>query len=372
MFASALGVGFTLGMAAPLISLALEQRGADPMTIGLNAAMPALAMLAAGPVVPAVIGVLGPLGAMAAGLSLSVLMLVLFPVLDLLPAWFLLRFVIGVGMALHWTASETWVNRLATEAGRGRMVALYASLWGAGIAGGPQVMALTGITGPLPFVVAAAMLALALAALAVAHGVAPTLPVRPRRDFLPRVWRMAPTALVAALVCGLAETNIFALLPLYALRQGLDETATLALLTAFSVGNLALQLPLGWLADRFDRGRVLMGCALAALGIVLALPLAIGTPAAVWPLLFVLGGLSAGFYTLSLTLIGQRFDAADLAGANVAIIMAYTAGMVAGPVLGGVAMGLWNPHGLMVVLALVFAGAIPVLASRRVRPTAET
>lgn len=41
-----------------------------------------------------------------------------------------------------------------------------------------------------------------------------------------------------------------------------------------------------------------------------------------------------------------------LASANTTLIMAYTAGMVAGPALGGAAMELWRPHGLLPALAL--------------------
>jgi len=52
---------------------------------------------------------------------------------------------------------------------------------------------------------------------------------------------------------------------------------------------------------------------------------------------------------------GARFRGAELVGANAALIIAYGAGSLIGPSLGGIAMDLWNPEGLLAALALLFA-----------------
>ena len=67
--------------------------------------------------------------------------------------------------------------------------------------------------------------------------------------------------------------------------------------------------------------------------------------------MFVWGGIVAGLYTLSLTIIGQRFQGGGLVTANAALVMLYGGGAVIGPFAGGVAMGLWNPHGLIVIFS---------------------
>ena len=71
-------------------------------------------------------------------------------------------------------------------------------------------------------------------------------------------------------------------------------------------------------------------------------------------LLFLWGGLAAGIYPVALSMAGERFRGADLVAINAAIIISYGLGSLIGPVLGGVAMDLWNPQGLMAMLALVF------------------
>ncbi len=70
------------------------------------------------------------------------------------------------------------------------------------------------------------------------------------------------------------------------------------------------------------------------------MPAAIGTPALLWPLLVLLGGLMGGLYTLSLALIGERFRGADLTQANTAFVMTFQLGAIVGPPYAGALMHL--------------------------------
>lgn len=65
---------------------------------------------------------------------------------------------------------------------------------------------------------------------------------------------------------------------------------------------------------------------------------------------FVLGGMVLGFYSLSLTILGERYQVESLALANAAFLMLYQAGGIAGPASAGTAMDVWEPHGFVVVL----------------------
>ncbi len=56
IIASTFGVGVNLGILTPLVALILERDGVDATLIGLNAAMPALAVLLFSPISPAWLG----------------------------------------------------------------------------------------------------------------------------------------------------------------------------------------------------------------------------------------------------------------------------------------------------------------------------
>ncbi len=82
---------------------------------------------------------------------------------------------------------------------------------------------------------------------------------------------MAPLAMLAGFACGLGRAGRLQLpagLCRRRRRAGRDRGALW--LSAFVIGNVVLQWPIGWVADHFDRRVVLAGCALASTLLVIA------------------------------------------------------------------------------------------------------
>ena len=349
---SAVASGMTIGMATPLVALTMTAAGYGGLTIGLNAAAQALTLLAVGPFVPWVVKRVGPVPAIIGGLLVAAAALAAFPLLPSLSAWFLLRMVLGLGGAFDWIVSETWINSLAAGPRRGRIVALYATLWGGGVAAGPLLLALTGTEGARPFLVGAGLLTAACLPVLAARKLAPPMAERASPAGVMAVLPVAPLAVGAAILAGFGEGTVFALLPVYGVGVGYGPNSAVLMLSVFAAGSILLQMPLGWLADQIDCRRLLVAITAATLLCLAAIPMLLEWPGALWPVMFLWGGAVAGYYTVGLVLLTERFDAADLASANTTFIMAYTAGMVVGPALGGGAMEIWRPHGLIPALAV--------------------
>lgn len=361
------GAGLMLGILFPLASLTLERWQVSAGLIGLNGAVQALAMLVLGPFLAGIVRRLGPVRALLGGTATGALAILAMPLLPSLPVWFVLRFAIGCGMALPWLVAETWINTLARETNRARVVGLYSMALFAGMALGPLLLRLVGSDGLLPFVVCAGAIVLAALPLVLAGGLIPTLEIPPGMGLLHAV-RRAPTVAGAALLAGLSESACYMLLPVYGVRAGVGEAAALTWLTVLIVGAIALQVPLGWLADRVDRRRLLGLAAVAGTVLPLALLLALDRPWLAWTLLFLLGGIALGYYTVGLALLGTRFAPGELAVANAAFMVLYETGTTAGPALAGLAMQAWAPHGYLLALA-AFPAAYALLVLVRGRPT---
>lgn len=368
IIASTFGVGVNLGILTPLVALILERDGVDATLIGLNAAMPALAILLfAGWIAPLASRV-STVGALLGGLALALVSVLLMPLFRDLSAWFLLRFTIGLSLSLPWVIGETWINTVVTEKGRGRALGFYATAFYGGLACGPLVVQAIGIDGWAPFLVAAGALGLAALPLIVAQRLAPDLAPKfsPAPELrLTQVVRVAPLIIGGAVIAGLTESALYSLLPLYGLRSGIGQEAAVWMLTVFVIGSIVSQVPLGVLADRMDRQRLFLTCVAAtALGCAV-LPLVIGWAPGLWVLMFFWGGLIGSFYTLTLALLGQRFAARNLAVANAAFILAYDLGGATGPILGGAALDLWDPHGLPLSVGLALIVFLLFAAARR-------
>jgi MFS family permease len=361
-------VGLVFGLTAPLLNLLLERQGMSGRAIGLNGAMTALGALIFTPFIPSVALRVGPFRLLFATLLATALILLAFKLFDDYRAWFALRFLMGIAVVVPFLISEIWINQIATPQNRGRMLGIYAACISAGFGSGPLLMQVTGVGGWTPFVVAAALVLVAMGAISMARGDSPYLDPMGHKSPLPYV-RAAPLAILAGLMYGAIETGIFGLLPV---RSGFGEGMAAAQLTVIAAGNILLQYPVGWLADKTPPRRVLMLCAVTGVLGGALLP-ALKDSVLMWPLLFVWGGTITGMYTVALTMLGQKYTGLALASANAALIVAYNAGAMGGPPLLGQAMDLVDPDGLAYGLAgffVIFVIANLLVPRERSAPSA--
>jgi MFS family permease len=365
VIAAVFGIGVAIGAIVPLISLLMERQGYSSVVIGLNSLMFPLAVMLVGPFVARLGARFGTLAAMC--LSTTVLggLTLMLAFVPILPTWYLLRFLMGAAGAVGWIITETWINLMATDANRGRVMAVYATVLAVGFSIGPLVIRAVGIDGLLPFVIIAGLLGTSALPILWARDVAPPMPGHSTHGVL-RLIAAAPVIMLAGLGGGAIESAAYTLLPVYGVKLGLAEATAVLMLTMYYAGNLVLQIPLGMLADRFDRRRALVACFLVALACPVLLPLTMSLEPLKWVILVAWGGATMAIYTLSLAVMGESFPRVELAGANAAFVMMYELGSVGGPLIAGGAIDLAGPHALMLILALIAAAYLAVIAVLRV------
>ncbi|HSH41242.1 MAG TPA: MFS transporter [Arenicellales bacterium] len=361
ILSSAFGIGIAIGFSIPLISLFMERLGYGNTVIGMNAATAALSVLVCGPWVASLASRLGTVTTLLLGNALAATGLVAFAFFTAAGPLFVLRALIGFGAALGWIVTETWISLLPSERWRGRVIALYAILFSLGVSMGPVMLNLVGSHGARPFLVCAGLLIASGIPAVMVYRHAPPIGEKNQRVRIRYALRLAPVGVMTGLLCGIAEQSLLGLLSLWGLGIGLSTSNAVFLTTLFAVGGVVLMLPVGWLSDRADRFNLLIGVVVLGTLCTAALPLLAGSEAALFTVVLALGGAVAAFYVLGLTLIGETSTTrnADLVSLNTVFIMAYTVGMVIGPVAAGGGMDIWPPHGLMMVLTGLFAVFIP-------------
>ncbi|MGF1661514.1 MAG: MFS transporter [Kineosporiaceae bacterium] len=371
VLSSTAGLGLAYGIGFTLTSLRFEAWGQPGWMVGLAGAAPALAVLLLVPLGPAVAARLGAAPAMLAGSALLATTFALMPVLDSPQGWLVLRVLSGAGLALPWLVGETWINTVSDDRWRGRVLAGYTVLLFGGWALGAQLVGRLGVDGWAPYAAGVAAMALCALPLVLGRRLAPALHGGGRFRLSTAV-TLAPVAMGAALIGGVAEFGYISLVPSYALATGLPEGQAVHVLTTLILGGVVLQAVVGTLADRLDRVRVLAGLGVALSVGVTGLAAAAGSFPASLVAAFLLGGVATGFYSVGLAVLGSRVPVASLAAANAAYLMSYEAGAVVGPLVGGGAIDVWRPHGLGVVMALAgLAFAVVMLRTSRraaVRP----
>lgn len=346
------------GLSMPLLALVLDAQGVDKSLNGLSAAAQSVAIFAAAPFVSRLIAAFGVVRLMIVSTLLSIVVFLLLPVFANVYAWFPLRFLLGLCGAVGWIAGEIWINQIVEERSRGRVIALYSAALAGGMSVGPFVLALTGIEGWTPYVIVAALSLLSAVPLLSAANISPTVTGHPSSG-LARFFLRAPTALLLNAVFAATYMAIITFLPIYAVKVGLDQASSLYLLTVMAVGGLAMQLPVGWLADHMDRLLLVIMSILIIVAGLAAMPFVIALD--IWNMvyIFVLGGVMASLYALALILLGERFKGADLASATTVFGVMWGLGSILGPPFGGQAMELWLPHGLPLIVGLLYLAYLP-------------
>ncbi len=343
------------GFSYPFFSLALEKQGLANWLIGLNASLAGIGILFVGPFLPRIIARLGVGRLVALLFAIPFLSFLAILVHGDTVTWFAARFVMGTCFSALWTTTEIWLNGELDDRRRGRIIAASGTLYAACQFVGPLMLGVVGVAGALPLV--AAMIPLAAGAF-----VAAFLSLRTgspagetgEDTHADISWRLALAVagpvLATAFICGVGETAMQSLLPLYGLAHGLGDAAASRMVATFALGEAVLVIALGWAADRYGRRPVLAAATLIAAVSTAALPFVFGSVAALQAALFLSGGTVAGVYTLGIVLIGQDYRGQRLALVSTAFGMAYSAGSVIGATPIGYLIDLFGVEALPVTV----------------------
>jgi MFS family permease len=366
VFAACAAIGLQAGVGMPLVPLALEQQGESKLVIGIVSACWPIGMLVFGTRIPALAARFGAVPAIIGSVVIGALISASYTITSGPIAWAILNFLHGVIGGVPWVVSEIWMNVVVEEKQRGRVMGIYSALVALGIALGPMVLQVVGVYGPVPFLTGAALSLLVALPLLPSWRTAPRIRVDAASGFS-TVVVLAPLAMFAAFACGLGEQVAFSFLPVYAVGAGLTADTGALWLSAFVLGNVVLQWPIGWLADHADRRLVLAGCTLASAALVIALSLIPAQWSGTIGVIALWGGVSFAIYPVGLALLGQRFSGGDIARANTAFSMLYIVGGLVGRPIAGGAMDAFGDPGLGGSLAIFYlaAGLFALLALRR-------
>lgn len=345
----------TYGLSSPLIAFKLLNAGMSESAIGVNAAMHAVGVFLIAPFLPALFRRYRPLTLIVVSLCAIAVIFMLFGVVSF-PMWFLLRMGLGLFSEIIMVQTETWLNGSTVERARGKVLALYTAGMSLGFATGPLILAWTGSDGNLAFYVASVLAALAIVFI-FTSGMPRVEGHEEKPETLGNSLKLAALPIMATVLNAAVEVLGMNFLSLYAIKLGWSESASALLISVLMFGAILLQLPIGWLADRVDRLKLMTTLAFIAAALAFVWPHILAFHLLSYVMLFIWGGIFVGIYTVAITWVGERFNGGQLAGIYAAMSVAWGAGALAGPLLGGFAM-TFSLHGLPWLtgaLCLVFA-----------------
>lgn len=255
--------GFSQGMLLPLIAVILEKSGVSSSLNGLNATALYIGILLVSPFMETPLRKYGYKPIIIFGGGLVVVSLALFPVWKTFWFWFLLRLVIGIGdHSLHF-ATQTWITAFSPANKRGRNISLYGLFFGIGFATGPLMTPLVYVNQALPFIVSSILCLLGWLFVFSLKNEYPDQGIE-INSFLQTIKRFKQAitfgwvAFLPPLAYGFLESSLNGSFPVYALRMSMDVSSVSLVLSAFAIGSIVTQLPLGMLGDLYGRRNLLI------------------------------------------------------------------------------------------------------------------
>lgn len=350
--------GFSQGMLLPLIAVIFEKSGVSSSLNGLNATALYIGILLVSPFMEMPLRKYGYKPVIIFGGGLVVSALALFPLWKSFWFWFVLRLLIGIGdHALHF-ATQTWITSFSPVKKRGRNIALYGLFFGIGFAAGPLMTPLVNINEALPFIISSILCLIGWLFVFTLKNEHPEqaaainsflAAIKQFRKALKYGW----IAFLPPLAYGFLESSLNGSFPVYALRMDIKVSSVSLVLSAFAIGSIITQLPLGMLSDRCGRRNVLM--------IVLILGFCSFSTAIFLEhsfiglfIVFLFSGMAVGStFSLGISYMTDLVPKELLPTGNLLCGIFFSLGSLSGPIIGGLFIKLFESVSFFYIVSTV-------------------
>jgi MFS family permease len=340
-----------LGLLIPLVPLVMEAEGDSARLIGINAGMGQLGVFLMGLALPHLAGKFRGKTMVIVAVAVMLVCMVLFSQTQPIWAWFAIRFITGLSIAVLFTLSETWIQTETTPANRARVMGLYMSVLTTTFGVGPFFISWFGTTGSLPWI---------FCGLCMVAGLIVSCTVKPNESAkgeTPSGFRVpilrAPMIFISIAMTTLFESIMLSFFTIYAIRHGMTQSSATQLLGFGIVACILFFYPTGQLADRWSRGGTVILCSALAVAGSLLLPVTISTWM-IWPITLLIRAGAFGVYGVGLASIGDVFKGPQLVAASALVAIVWGLGGVFGPPIAGQIIDHFSINTLPYMMALCY------------------
>lgn len=272
------------------------------------------------------------------------------------PTWMFTRFLFGACMAGIYVVVESWLNDLATNKTRGRILSVYMIVSMGGVGVGQLLLNVRDSSGFTLFILVSVLVSVSLVPVTLSASSSPPISTSESMGLADLVHRV-PTGVASSFFSGAGAGALLGMAAVYGSQVGMAPGRLSLFLLAPMIGALVFQWPIGWASDRWPRRAVLFVVAVAtAIAPLLALTVADGSTVAVGAMVLV-GGSMFPFYSLGVAYANDWLEAHEILGASGTLVRINGTGAIIGPLLAGGLMSAFGPRLFFWSISGIFVGA---------------
>ncbi|WP_082866143.1 MFS transporter [Marinomonas gallaica] len=253
--------------------------------------------------------------------------------------WAIMRILMGFCIAATNIVSDGWLSERSTSETRSRILATNQIVVLLSMFLGSFVVNIADVTHATLYIIAGLLLCGGVVPIAMGKATAPQV-----EDTVPmpmlQLIRTSPVGASSVLVCGLVLSSLLSMLSVYADSKGISGVNLSLLVGAAIIGGAALQFPIGYLADRLERRKVILYIVLFSIVCTLLIPTVLGFDFFIASLILISisSGIVSSLYPLGISETFDRLQQNQMSGAIGAIIIIYATGGIIGPYIIGLVM----------------------------------
>ncbi|NRB04054.1 MAG: MFS transporter [Rhodobacteraceae bacterium] len=266
-------------------------------------------------------------------------------------AWSVMRIASGLCVAGCYTVIEAWLQSKVTNATRGRTMGVYRVMDTTGSLAAQLVIAFLEPASYVSYNLIAIICCAAILPLTLTKVKPPETPAAPRLRPMLAVSR-SPLAAAGVIVAALSGAAFRMVGPIYAQEVGLATAQIAWFLAAFVLGGALAQIPVGWLADRYDRRHVLIWLSIAAVASCAITMVGAGYGiTSVMLAAGIFGFTSFPIYSVAAAHAHDFASAEERVELSAALMFFFALGAIAAPLLASNLMESFGPPAMFLMIA---------------------
>ena len=268
--------------------------------------------------------------------------------------WSAMRFLMGFAGAITIATFDGWLSQTTSKSNRGKVLAFNQVVVFSAIAISQFFILLAPPSTTTLFILAGILFSISISPLVVGKIHGPAM-----EEFesltLRQTFSISPLGVVCCISCGLIYAAIINLLPIYAATYGVVDLELSILMASAIAGAVIMQLPIGFLSDRYDRRQLIFSMVSIIIGLSIAFPLSFqqGLLIPAYIMIGVMSGLVLCLYPLGISETFDKVPQNQMVGAMSSLLGFYAIGSIFGPYSASLSMKFLGPQGLFITLSVL-------------------
>lgn len=351
-----LGIGLLMvgnGLQGTLLGVRANVEGFSTSTTGIVMSCYYIGFLSGSLITPRVVERVGHIRVFAALASLASAAAIIYSIFLDPYSWGAMRLVTGFCFAGLYVVVESWLNDIATNETRGKLLSVYMVITLGGMAGGQLLLNFAAPESFKLFALISVLISVALVPTCLTASRTPSFDA-PTPVGLVKLYGISPLGVVGSLITGTANGALFGMGAVYAGKVGLSVAEISLFMAASAIGGVLFQWPIGYISDRFDRRTVLTVVTFLAAMVAAALAMLPGQDFSILLIMIaVFGGLNYPLYSLFIAHTHDYLEPSQRVAASSSLMLVIGIGAILGPFTAATSMNLLGPDGFFVCLCVI-------------------